>query len=229
MGYVFSSAALVDLDGDRDLEIVVGDKSGALHGWHHDGSLMAGFPKYTAARIGPSSPAVGDLDANGKPDIVVGSWDNRIYAWEIDATPGTENLGWPALHANERNTGEYGMVREPDTDGDEDGVVDVCDNCPPDACGTPPGCFNPCQEDADRDGIGDACDNCPTIYNPGQQDADADGIGDICQGACCDDSIPSCQDDVRNPGFIYQFDNLLQFLVLVNLAVGINDRNISIG
>jgi gliding motility-associated-like protein len=72
-----------------------------------------------------------------------------------------------------------------DTDDDNDGILDVNDNCPLQA--------NTNQADNDNDGIGNACDNdddndfvldgydnCPFIYNPSQQDVDNDGVGDIC-------------------------------------------------
>jgi len=70
-------------------------------------------------------------------------------------------------------------------DSDNDGVVDVEDNCP-----TEP---NPDQTDTDLDGVGDLCDpdddndqipddedNCPKVWNPGQEDEDGNGVGDAC-------------------------------------------------
>ncbi len=77
-------------------------------------------------------------------------------------------------------------------DTDEDGIIDVKDNCPT--------TYNPDQEDMDNDGIGDECDscpedpgndldkdgvcaaedNCPEVYNPEQEDDDLDNIGDYC-------------------------------------------------
>lgn len=57
-------------------------------------------------------------------------------------------------------------------DSDEDGVPDMCDNCPFAA--------NPGQADNDNDGIGDVCDNCPYVSNLDQMDEDGDGVGDAC-------------------------------------------------
>jgi hypothetical protein len=92
---------------------------------------------------------------------------------------------------------------EDDEDDDNDGVLDVNDNCTLIA--------NADQADADGDGIGDVCDsdddndgildlddNCPTIANPGQEDADGDGIGDLCDEDEDNDGVPN---DIDNcPG-----------------------------
>jgi hypothetical protein len=59
------------------------------------------------------------------------------------------------------------------SDADNDGRVDVSDDCPLLA--------NPGQEDADGDSRGDVCDNCPAVFNPDQADANGDGTGDACQ------------------------------------------------
>jgi hypothetical protein len=57
-------------------------------------------------------------------------------------------------------------------DRDEDGVVNIEDNCPAVA--------NLDQANGDPDPVGDACDNCPVLANPGQEDNDLDGAGDAC-------------------------------------------------
>lgn len=65
----------------------------------------------------------------------------------------------------------------PLTDTDQDGVIDLADNCVSVA--------NAGQADEDLDLRGDACDNCPPFFNLGQRDSDGDGVGDDC------DPLPS--------------------------------------
>jgi hypothetical protein len=58
------------------------------------------------------------------------------------------------------------------TDSDQDGIGNACDNCP--------FASNPTQADTDLDGAADACDNCAGLCNPLQENADGDGHGDVC-------------------------------------------------
>ena len=90
-------------------------------------------------------------------------------------------------------------------DGDEDGIIDIDDNCPQVA--------NPNQVDTDNDGLGNACDtdrdndgleniedNCPTIPNVDQQDSNTNGIGDACEGVVDSDQdgVPDDNDNCPN-------------------------------
>jgi len=74
--------------------------------------------------------------------------------------------------------GEGGVCDMSQTDADEDGAGDVCDNCPATA--------NTDQADGDFDGAGDVCDNCPAQCNTDQLNADGDAYGDVC------DQTPNC-------------------------------------
>ncbi len=82
---VTSSPALGDLDGDGDLEIIVGAEDNSVYAWHHDGSVVAGWPKATGGRVW-SSPALADLDGDNLLEVVVGSEGGSIYAWHHDGS-----------------------------------------------------------------------------------------------------------------------------------------------
>ncbi len=83
-----------------------------------------------------------------------------------------------------------------DEDDDNDGVLDVDDNCPlignADQLDTDnDGEGNVCDNDDDGDGIIDAEDNCPLTPNANQADADGDGIGDVCDDDTDNDGVPN--------------------------------------
>jgi len=117
------------------------------------------------------------------------------------------------------------VSNEDQADSDNDGIGNVCDDCPDDPfndedqdgfCAPDDNCptdSNEDQADADNDGTGDVCDacqdidqdlvcddfdNCLYIYNPNQEDSDVDGIGDTCDN--CVDYSNSDQADWDDNG-----------------------------
>lgn len=101
---IVSSPALGDLDNDGDLEIVTAGFDKRIYAWHHDGTLLPGFPpsSYLSERFPtwPSlqgkladntwaSPALSDLDGDGYLDIVLGTGEGNF-----DDRYGGDANGW---------------------------------------------------------------------------------------------------------------------------------------
>ncbi|MCJ7619519.1 MAG: VCBS repeat-containing protein [Anaerolineae bacterium] len=131
---VWSSPALADIDKDGYLEIVIGSDAGvpdpytpggSLQVFNHDGTVVAGFPKYIDQIIS-SSPAVGDLNKDGWLDMVVGTGGYyagkgyKVYAWDHNGNP---LPGWPV------STASYVAASPALGDIDDDGYLEVVVGC----------------------------------------------------------------------------------------------------
>ena len=122
--------------------------------------------------------------------IMVGSWQPELVYRDSGAEHGTTYYYWVRASSSadtmtfitdfsDYDTGylaedcnDNGRPDSGETDTDNDGFIDDCDNCPI--------IRNTNQADADDDGWGDACDNCPNDASAGQDDADNDGVGNAC-------------------------------------------------
>ncbi|MEL6821626.1 MAG: FG-GAP-like repeat-containing protein [Calditrichota bacterium] len=119
-----SSPAIGDIDGDGEMEIVVGsgrstpnDIAGELNAFNLDGTRCSGFP----ILVGPdvhASPALYDIDMNGTLDILIrlspdATGVNGIYAYD-----GTGQLlqGFPAVLT--RGGSKNGVPAIADANGD---------------------------------------------------------------------------------------------------------------
>ncbi len=96
-----SDPAVVDLDGDGDLEIVFGDASGRIRVYRHDGTPLSGWPVAVGASLSSSPIAVGDIDGDGDMEVVAGTTNGRAYAYNAG---GALLAGWPYITPNAAST-----------------------------------------------------------------------------------------------------------------------------
>ncbi len=99
-GYYFtSSPAVGDIDGDGDLEVVIGARGwyardrGALYAWHHDGKAVSGFPKDEIRVSG--TVALEDLDADGACEIIAAERNYPVGKVRVYDGAGKRFPGWP--------------------------------------------------------------------------------------------------------------------------------------
>ena len=92
---IYSAPTFADLDGDGDLDAVVGDNDGTLHYFENTGTAIApAFTEQTGAAnpfngidVGYySAPTFADLDGDGDLDAVVGEFDGILHYFENTGT-----------------------------------------------------------------------------------------------------------------------------------------------
>ncbi len=103
---------IVDLNGDGQLDVAVGDLEGRVRAWDHVGNPLPGFanvrtnPAFSTDSVAAQdsvnrtqrgfagSLAAADLDGDGHPELVGAALDRHVYAWHGDGRP---LAGFPVL------------------------------------------------------------------------------------------------------------------------------------
>ncbi|XP_019632605.1 PREDICTED: cartilage oligomeric matrix protein-like [Branchiostoma belcheri] len=130
-----------------------------------------------------------DGDQDGYPDLQLPCNDTRCNK---DNCPGVPNSG-----QDDRDGDEMGDVC--DNDMDNDGLLNIEDNCPL--------LLTMDHTDSDGDGVGDVCDNCPTDINTDQRDTDGDGVGDVCDSDADSDGLLDHEDNCPFVANVQQEDS----------------------
>ncbi len=90
-GWCRSSPSLANIDGDPELEVVIGSSVNSLNAYNHDGSPVSGFPVSFSHPIF-SSVSLGDLDGDYDLEIAFICENDSLYVLEHD---GSRRTGFP--------------------------------------------------------------------------------------------------------------------------------------
>jgi uncharacterized protein (TIGR03382 family) len=101
----FQNPAIVDIDGDRRMEVIAGSGGFVLHAWNADGESPEGWPKLTGQWM-IAAPAVGDLDGDGTLEVVALSRAGWVFAWHTDS-PANADAGWVTYGHDPQRTFNY--------------------------------------------------------------------------------------------------------------------------
>lgn len=167
-------------------------------------SIAVNPTTFTCANIGPNTVTLTVTDVNG--NVATGTAIVTV-ANNSPLVPDTDFDGIPD---------------NCDPDDDNDGVVDVNDNCPLIANADQldndtDGLGDICDNDDDNDGVLDGYDNCQFVYNPDQNDRDKDGKGDLCdlEQINISQAITPDGDGVNDTWIIYNIQFYLNNIVKV--------------
>ena len=131
----FSSPALIDLDGDGDVDLIAGSDRGTIAYFENTGTSANPVFTERSGALNPmdsvnvgafSSPALADFDDDGDPDLIVGNKDGNIAYFENTGTATTASFTQRTSTNNPLDSVDAGAFSSPElTDLDGDGDVDL--------------------------------------------------------------------------------------------------------
>ena len=124
----YASPALADLDGDGDLDLVIGESIGDTLVFTNTGSASA--PAYSAPSTNPfgisdvgtfASPALADIDGDGDLDLFIGNKSGNTLVFTNTGSASAPSYSAPSTNPfGITNVGQYANPAFADLDGDGD-------------------------------------------------------------------------------------------------------------
>lgn len=97
------SPTLADVDGDGVAEVLNGSGVYQVRAYRADGSVPAGWPKFTHGwHI--ASPTAGDVDGDGLVEIVAFTREGKLFVWDTEGVASETAVPWSGFGRDRRNT-----------------------------------------------------------------------------------------------------------------------------
>ena len=132
-----TSAAVYDLDGDGQKEIIItgtvipvnGANTGIVYVLRKDGGSVPGWPQYVLPEGGGSqwlsTPVVSDINQDNNQELIIASVSGKVYAWQANGSP---VKGWPVSAVEGDVFYVTPSIGDLDGDGKPEVVIGSCNN-----------------------------------------------------------------------------------------------------
>ena len=106
LDYIYAQPVVGDIDGDADVEIIVGSYYNKLYAWHWDATTVTGWPKIIGDAV-DSTAAIADIDQDSFVEVIVAGDDGKIYIWDLPGVYNASCMEWPQFQYDSHHTGCY--------------------------------------------------------------------------------------------------------------------------